>query len=78
MHEILYSLMTRPTGQTSNVADQGLVIIQKNLYALQMFLEANPQLFTSSPGDQVVSKQTNDLDAWKVWLCLFVQTMYSR
>ena len=42
--------------------------MQRNLYALKTFLEGNPQLFTSAPGDQVSAntRQNVEHDAWKV------------
>ena len=49
-----------------NIPDSALVTIQKNLYALKEFLDNNPQLFGSSPGDHLGSRSNNDQEAWKV------------
>lgn len=59
---------TGPSGWVSNFDDAFLVSIQRNLYALKTFLEGNPQLFTSAPGDQVSAntRQNAEHDAWKV------------
>ena len=40
--------------------------IQKNLYALKEFLDNNPQLLGSAPGDHLSSRSTNDQEAWKI------------
>jgi hypothetical protein len=45
-----------------------LVNVQRNLYALEDFLNKNPHLFHSSPGD-IASVRTapgNEQEAWKV------------
>jgi hypothetical protein len=54
--------------QQSNVADDTLVNVQKNLYALQSFLAQNPQLFHSSPGEVSGARAApvNEQEAWKV------------
>ncbi|KAI5123612.1 hypothetical protein M0805_003428 [Coniferiporia weirii] len=59
---------TGPTGQSTNFDDATLVVIQRNLYALKNFLESNPQMFSSAPGEQVGSggRQGAEHDAWKV------------
>lgn len=56
----------RPNGQTANLADSLLVNVQRNLYALKVFLDKNPQLFVSAPGEQVGSRHNNEQDAWKI------------
>jgi nuclear pore complex protein Nup155 len=50
------------------VGDNLLVTIQKNLYALEEFLDKNPHLFRSAPGDPAASRHTGDheQEAWKV------------
>jgi nuclear pore complex protein Nup155 len=54
--------------QQSNVSDVILVTVQKNLYALKDFLDNNPHLFHSSPGEPggAHSAPGNDQEAWKV------------
>lgn len=50
--------------------DNLLVTIQKNLYALKDFLDKNPHLFHSTPGDPAASRNTvgHEQEAWKVQL----------
>lgn len=43
--------------------------IQRNLFALKTFLDRNPQLFSSAPGEQVGSRQSAEHDPWKVSVC---------
>jgi nuclear pore complex protein Nup155 len=52
--------------QQPNISDDTLVSMQKNLLALSSFLEDNPHLFHSSPGDAVSSRSSarNDQEAW--------------
>ncbi|KAN0100556.1 Non-repetitive/WGA-negative nucleoporin C-terminal domain containing protein [Tylopilus felleus] len=52
--------------QELNVDDNLLVVIQKNLYALKEFLDKNPHLFHSTPGDPA-SRNTvgHEQEAWK-------------
>ncbi|KAH8120271.1 nucleoporin [Phellopilus nigrolimitatus] len=59
---------TGPAGQSSNFDDTVLVTIQRNIYALRSFLERNPQLFSSAPGDQANTggRQNIEHDAWKI------------
>ena len=57
--------------QEFNVNDDLLVTIQKNLYALKEFLDKNPYLFHSTPGDPAASRNTEgheQQEAWKVCL----------
>ncbi|KAJ7225588.1 nucleoporin [Mycena pura] len=58
---------TGPSGiQQSAIPDQTLVIIQKNVYALKDFLDKNPHLFHSSPGDTGNSRSAvSEQEAWK-------------
>ncbi|KDQ63476.1 hypothetical protein JAAARDRAFT_695291 [Jaapia argillacea MUCL 33604] len=53
--------------QASNISEDVLVVAQKNLYALKEFLDKNPHLFHSSPGDQpgVRGAAANEQEAWK-------------
>ncbi|THH08723.1 hypothetical protein EW145_g2498 [Phellinidium pouzarii] len=73
---------TGPTGQSTNFDDVALVTVQRNLYALKNFLDRNPQLFSSAPGDHVGSggRQNNEHDAWKVELssASHLQTLLCR
>jgi hypothetical protein len=67
--------MCRPSGlQQSNILDDVLVTVQKNLYALKDFLDKNPHLFHSSPGDPAAARAPggNDQEAWKVSCSLMV------
>ncbi|EJD04002.1 nucleoporin [Fomitiporia mediterranea MF3/22] len=59
---------TGPSGQSSNFDDRTLVAVQRNLYALKNMLDSNPQLFSSTPSDQVGAggRQHAEHDAWKV------------
>jgi nuclear pore complex protein Nup155 len=54
--------------QQSNFSDKLLVTVQKNLFALKEFLDKNPHLFHSVPGEHTVSRTSsgNDQEAWKV------------
>ncbi|EIN14134.1 nucleoporin [Punctularia strigosozonata HHB-11173 SS5] len=51
-----------------NVDENLLVTIQKNLFALKTFLDKNPQLFHSTPGDQSGARSagSNEQEAWRV------------
>ncbi|KAF7970509.1 hypothetical protein HWV62_23741 [Athelia sp. TMB] len=64
------SKLTRPGPlgmQESSINDDMLVNIQKNLYALKDFLDKNPHLFHSSPGEPGASRAPagGDQEAWK-------------
>lgn len=54
--------------QQSNFEDKLLVTLQKNLFALKEFLDTNPHLFHSVPGEHTVSRTSsgNEQEAWKV------------
>ncbi|KIJ68529.1 hypothetical protein HYDPIDRAFT_82110 [Hydnomerulius pinastri MD-312] len=54
--------------QELNVEENLLVTIQKNLYALKEFLDKNPHLFHSTPGDPATSRSTagHEQEAWRV------------
>ncbi|KAJ6519744.1 nucleoporin [Mycena sanguinolenta] len=56
-----------PSGlQQSAISDKTLVIIQKNVYALKDFLDKNPHLFHSSPGDTGTTRAAmSEQEAWK-------------
>ncbi|KAG2150078.1 nucleoporin [Suillus cothurnatus] len=57
-----------PSGlQQSNFEDNLLVTVQKNLFALKEFLDQNPHLFHSAPGEHSVSRTSsgNEQEAWK-------------
>jgi nuclear pore complex protein Nup155 len=56
--------------QQLNVSDALLEGIQKNLHALKDFLDQNPQLFHSSPGDHAGARSAaaSEQDAWRVRL----------
>ncbi|KAG2159777.1 nucleoporin [Suillus bovinus] len=57
-----------PSGlQQSNFDDNLLVTVQKNLFALKEFLDKNPHLFHSAPGEHSVSRTSsgNEQEAWK-------------
>lgn len=61
----------RPFGLCeSNVRENTYLTVQKNLYALKDFLDKNPQLFHSTPGDQagVRGAASSEQEAWKVRL----------
>ncbi|KAI0068445.1 nucleoporin [Artomyces pyxidatus] len=51
----------------TNIPQDILFIIQKNLYALKDFLEKNPQLFHSATGDYTGARSApaSDQEAWK-------------
>ncbi|TCD69902.1 hypothetical protein EIP91_005726 [Steccherinum ochraceum] len=53
--------------QQPNVADEVLVTIQQNLFALKDLLDRNPQLFHSTPGDHAGARSAavNEQEAWK-------------
>ncbi|KAF9229208.1 nucleoporin [Gyrodon lividus] len=53
--------------QELNVEESLLVTIQKNSYALKEFLDKNPHLFHSTPGDPTASRSTvgHEQEAWK-------------
>lgn len=52
----------------SNVSDEVLITVQKNLYALKDFLDRNPHLFHSAPGDHTGARAAaaSEQEAWKV------------
>lgn len=54
--------------QQSNFEDKLLVTVQKNLFALKEFLDKNPHLFHSVPGEHTVLRTSsgNEQEAWKV------------
>ncbi|KAJ7492694.1 nucleoporin [Mycena latifolia] len=56
-----------PSGlQQSAIPDKTLVIIQKNVYALKDFLDKNPHLFHSSPGETGNTRSAvSEQEAWK-------------
>ncbi|EIW86790.1 nucleoporin [Coniophora puteana RWD-64-598 SS2] len=59
---------SRSTGlQHLNVSESVLVTTQKNMIALKDFLDQNPHLFHSSPGDLTVARTPagNEQEAWK-------------
>ncbi|KAF8213123.1 nucleoporin [Mycena galopus ATCC 62051] len=58
---------TGPSGlQQSAISDKTLVIVQKNVYALKDFLDKNPHLFHSSPGDTGTTRAAaSEQEAWK-------------
>jgi len=45
-----------------------MAIVQKNLFALKEFLDRNPHLFHSTPGDLAASRSPagHEQEAWKV------------
>jgi nuclear pore complex protein Nup155 len=59
--------------QRLNLSDERLLHIHRNLSALQTFLDNNPHLFQSTPGDPTGARagNTNDAEAWKV---CYIQT----
>lgn len=65
---LIRSLCSANNSQASNMPDDKLIVIQKNLYALRDFLDRNPQLFHSSPGESSGGRAPagNDQEAWKV------------
>ncbi|KAJ6604576.1 nucleoporin [Mycena vulgaris] len=56
-----------PSGMhQSAIPDKTLVIIQKNVYALKDFLDKNPHLFHSSPGETGNARSAvSEQEAWK-------------
>lgn len=52
----------------SNISDEVLITVQKNLYVLKDFLDKNPHLFHSAPGDHTGARAAaiNEQEAWKV------------
>ncbi|KAH8099410.1 nucleoporin [Cristinia sonorae] len=57
-----------PNGsQQPNIADEVLVTVQQNLFALKEMLDRNPQLFHSAPGDHpgARSAAASEQEAWK-------------
>ncbi|EKM61129.1 uncharacterized protein PHACADRAFT_24346 [Phanerochaete carnosa HHB-10118-sp] len=51
----------------SNISDEVLITVQKNLYALKDFLDRNPHLFHSAPGDHTGARAAavSEQEAWK-------------
>jgi len=71
IHMLTFDMLTtgRSLGlQQSNFEDKLLVTVQKNLFALKEFLDKNPHLFHSVPGEHTVSRMPsgNEQEAWKV------------
>ena len=62
------SIDSQPRPARLNVAEDALIAIQKNLFALKSFLDSNPQLFHSAPGDHAGARAANapEQDAWRV------------
>ncbi|KAJ6621663.1 nucleoporin [Mycena sp. CBHHK59/15] len=58
---------TGPTGlQQSAIPDKTLVTIQKNVYALKDFLDKNPHLFHSTPGETGNARSAvSEQEAWR-------------
>ena len=54
----------------SNVAEVVLITVQKNLFALKDFLDRNPHLFHSAPGDHAGARTAavSEQEAWKASL----------
>lgn len=52
----------------SNIDEELLWMVQKNMYALKDFLEKNPHLFHSATGDYAGARSApaGDQEAWKV------------
>lgn len=74
--DISLTILNRSLGlQQSNIADDVLVTVQKNLFALKDFLDKNPHLFHSSPGEPTASRTPAGVEqeAWKVSpnVCIF-------
>ncbi|KII93895.1 hypothetical protein PLICRDRAFT_36114 [Plicaturopsis crispa FD-325 SS-3] len=64
------SKLTQPGNlglQQLNIAENLLLAVQKNSYALKDFLDRNPQLFHSSPGDPSSARTApgGEQEAWK-------------
>jgi hypothetical protein len=55
-------------GSQSNIPEEILLVVQRNLFALHAFLEGNPHLFHSATGDYSGARAapTSDQEAWKV------------
>ncbi|KAF8846309.1 nucleoporin [Paxillus ammoniavirescens] len=53
--------------QELNVEENLLVTVQRNLHALKEFLDKNPHMFHSTPGDPTASRSTvgHEQEAWK-------------
>ena len=68
MHGALLTLHRANGLAESNVADAVLITVQKNLYALKDFLDRNPHLFHSAPGDHTGARvaAVSEQEAWKV------------
>jgi nuclear pore complex protein Nup155 len=63
------TLCARPLGQQQlGVRDELLEGIQTTLHALKDFLDQNPQLFHSTPGDHAGARSAaaSEQDAWRV------------
>jgi nuclear pore complex protein Nup155 len=60
------------SGPHSNIPEEILLMVQRNLKALHNFLEGNPHLFHSSTGDYSGARAApaSDQEAWKVRLFL--------
>jgi hypothetical protein len=56
------------SGPQSNIPEEILLMVQRNLFALHSFLEGNPHLFHSATGDYSGARAapTSDQEAWKV------------
>jgi len=58
----------RPLEPQSNIPEEILLMVQRNLFALHSFLEGNPHLFHSATGDYSGARAApaSDQEAWKV------------
>ncbi len=60
--------LSSTSGPHSNIPEEILLMVQRNLIALHSFLEGNPHLFHSTTGDYSGARAApaSDQEAWKV------------
>ena len=69
--------LSSPSGPHSNIPEEVLLMIQRNLIALHSFLEGNPHLFHSTTGDYSGARAApaSDQEAWKVATLFFLPSV---
>ena len=67
-HQRISNLSNSATGLYElELSDDVLVLVQKNLFVLKDFLDKNPHLFHSAPGDHTGARgaSASEQEAWK-------------
>jgi hypothetical protein len=67
-HIVMQTFLSSASGAQTNIPEEILLMVQRNLFALHSFLEGNPHLFHSATGDYSGARAApaSDQEAWKV------------